>query len=132
MPKLDSPDSRLKQWLKSARPARESIAGWNAEREPDLPEYFIDVGPVDELFRATEPCIVFARRGCGKTAQRKMLATQCRPLDRDGARLAVNCTVSDFERVLSEADGDVNQTHTIQHVSALLYSGLTTFMRNWC
>lgn len=129
MPRIDSPDLRLTRWLNQRGLRENPFASWNAEREPNLPDYFVDVGQFDELLHATEPCVVFAARGCGKTAQRKMLATQYLPLNRDGVRLAINCTVSDFERVLSEANGDVNQVRAMHHVNALLHSGLTTFMK---
>lgn len=129
MPKIDSPDARLTHWLNQRGLRENPFAVWNAERESNLSDYFVDVGQFDDLLRATEPCVVFAGRGCGKTAQRKMLAAQCRPLNRESAHLAISYTASEFERVLSEVNGDVNQVRSIHHVNALLQSGLTAFMK---
>jgi len=128
MSKIDSPEARLQQWLAQRGLRGNPFATWNAEREPDLSDYFVDVGQFDELLRATEPCVILARRGCGKTAQRQMLAAQCRPLQSDSSQLAVNYTVSGFERVLSQANEDVNQVRSIHHVSVLLSLGLTALM----
>jgi hypothetical protein len=129
MPRIDSPDLRLTRWLNQRGLRENPFAIWNAEREPDLSDYFIDVGQFDDLLRATDPCVVFAGRGCGKTAQRKMLAAQCRPVNRDSTHLAIDYTANDFERVLSEVNGDVSQVRATYHVDALLRSALTAFMK---
>jgi hypothetical protein len=130
MSKIDSPEVRLQRWLNQRGLRGNPFAAWNAEREPNLSDYFVDVGQFDELLRATDPCVVLARRGCGKTAQRQMLAAQCRPLQPDSTQLAVNYTVSGFERVLSQANEDVNQVRSIYHVNALLSLGLTALMED--
>lgn len=129
MSKIDSPDSRLKHWLGQRNLRENPFAIWNAEREAALSDYFVDVGQFDELLHAAEPCVVFAGRGCGKTAQRRMLATQCRPLSQDSGQLAINYTVSEFERVLGQVNGDVNQVRSIHHVKVLMHSGLNAFFK---
>ena len=118
-------ETSLDQWL-----ARRGLRGnpferWNAEQDQDLPSYFVDIGGFDELLHRTEPCVVFAQRGCGKTAQRQMLTAHCRPLKGDSPRLAVAYTYSGFERAIRSANDDIEQTRPIHHVSALLYLGLT-------
>ena len=130
MPKIDSPDARLNRWLNQRGLRGNPFAARNAEREPNLSDYFVDVGQFDELLRATEPCVVFARRGCGKTAQRQMLAAQCRPLQPHSPQLAITYTVSGFERVLNQVSEDVSQVRSIHHVNALLQLGLTVFMKD--
>jgi hypothetical protein len=132
MPKPESssnakqPVTGLDRWL-----ARRSLQGnpferWNAEHDQDLPNYFVDIGAFDELLRLTEPCIVFAKRGCGKTAQRQMLvAAHCRPIKRDSQRLAVVYTYGGFEQALGGANDEVSRMRPIHHVNALLHLGLS-------
>jgi hypothetical protein len=124
VPETDSLDARLNRWLNQRGLQKNPFDIWNAERDPDLPGYFVDVGQFDELLRLTEPCIVFARRGCGKTAQRQMLAAQCRPLKLDSSRLAVIYTYAGFEQALVAAGNDVSQIRATHHVAALLRQGL--------
>ena len=119
------PVTSLNRWL-----ARRGLQGnpferWNAEHDQDLPNYFVDIGEFDELLRLAKPCVVFAKRGCGKTAQRQMLAAHCRPLKRDSQRLAVVYTYIGFEQALGGADDDIGQMRPIHHVSALLHLGLS-------
>lgn len=124
MPEIDSLDVRLSRWLDQRGLQKNPFDIWNAERDPDLPGYFVDVGRFDELLRLTEPCVVFARRGCGKTAQRQMLAAQCRPLKPDSPRLAVIYAYAGFEQVLAAAGHDATQIQAAHHVAAILRQGL--------
>jgi hypothetical protein len=124
MPKFDSPDSRLKHWLDQRGLRENPFAHWNAEWESDLPEYFVEVGQFDELLRAREPGIVFAERGCGKTAQRQMLAAQCRPVKHSSPRLAVTYTYGGFEQALMAVKNDLDRLSSIDHIRALLPLGL--------
>ncbi len=114
----------LSHWLQSHGLRDNPFVGQNAEREPDLPDYFVDVERFDELLSLTEPCVVFASRGCGKTAQRRMLAAQCRPERQDSRRLAVHYTYAGFERVLAEISNDLTQLRPIHHVTAILRQAL--------
>ena len=70
------------------------------------------------------PCIVFARRGCGKTAQRQMLAAQCLPTNPSSDRLSVPYTYSGFEHVLASAEDDLSRVKPMSHVVAILRQGL--------
>ena len=119
------PPASLDRWLAERGLQGNPFERWNAEHDQDLPNYFVDIGGFDELLRLTEPCIVFAKRGCGKTAQRQMLAAHCRPLKRDSQRLAVVYTYSGFEQALGGANDDVGRMRPIHHVSALLNLGLS-------
>jgi hypothetical protein len=114
----------LERWLDQRGLKKNPFGAWNAERDLDLPGYFVDMGQFDEVLRLTEPCIVFARRGCGKTAQRQMLAAQCRPLSPYSPRLAVVYTYAGFEQVLAAASNDATQLQAEHHVAALLRQGL--------
>ena len=124
MSRPDSLDARLSLWL-SARGLRDNpFAHWSAEQEPDLPCYFVDVERFDELLAAAEPCVVFAARGCGKTAQRRMLAAQCRPEQADARRLAVHYGYDGFRRALKLAGDDLTRLQADHHAAAILRLGL--------
>jgi hypothetical protein len=127
------PATNLDQWLVSRGFRGNPFKRWNAEHDQDLPNYFVDLGEFDEslrleLLNLTEPCVVFAQRGCGKTAQRQMLAAHCRPINRASPRLAVVYTYGGFERVLRSAKDDVEQVRPIHHVSTILNLALTALM----
>jgi len=122
------PDTSLDRWLARKGFRANPFERWNAEHDQDLPNYFVDIGGFDEFLRLTVPCVIFARRGYGKTAQRQMLAAQCRPLKRDSPRLAIAYTYSGFERAVDSVGGEVQRIHPIHHVSALCYLGLTALV----
>ena len=66
-------ETRLDRWLSKKGLTSNPFDNWNAESDKLLPNYFVDIAEFDNLLYLTEPCVVFAQRGCGKTAQRKML-----------------------------------------------------------
>jgi len=124
----DSSEARLISWLDQLGLWGNPFAVWNAERETNLPGYFVDVGQFDELLRWTEPCVLFAGRGCGKTAQRQMLVAQCRPARPDSARLAVSYAYTGFEQAYMAADNDVMRLRPHHHVAALLRQSLVALV----
>src|SRR3990172_8197339 len=105
MPEGASPDTPLERWLNRRGLRQNPFEAPNAGQDVNLPKYFVDVGRFDELLRLTDPCVVFARRGCGKTAHRQMLAAECRPSKRDNTRLAIIFSYSGFEQVFNRASG---------------------------
>ncbi len=117
-------ETSLKRWLARKGLLANPFERWNAEHDQDLPNYFVDIGGFDDLLYLTEPCLVFAKRGCGKTAQRQMLAAHYRPFKSDSAWLAVNYTYAGFEQVFAQANDDVNQVRSIHHISAILQLGV--------
>ena len=118
------PDTSLDRWLARKGLRANPFQRWNAEHDQDLPNYFVDIGGFDELLHLAEPCVIFAPRGCGKTAQRQMLASQCRPYKRDSPWLAMAYTYSGFERALDSADSEIRRMRPIHYVSALCHLGL--------
>ncbi len=96
----------------------------SAEHEPDLPLYFVDIERFDELLATTTPCVVLAARGCGKTAQRRMLAAQCRPEQTDSCRLAAHYTYDGFQQALRSAGDDPTRVRTDHHAAAILRQAL--------
>jgi hypothetical protein len=133
MSETDLPET-LGRWLAGRGLRGNPFGRWNAEHEKELAEYFVDLAGFDErlrleLLRSTVPCVVFAPRGCGKTAQRQMLAARCRPLAKNSSWLAVPYTYGGFERTLRSADGDVQQVRPMHHVDALLSLALKALLR---
>jgi hypothetical protein len=112
--------ARLDGWLDRRGLLGNPFEHWNAEDDLNLPDYFIDIGNFSEIFRLTMPCVVFAQRGCGKTAQRQMVAMECRPLRADSLQLAVSYTYNGFEQVLESVNYEIEQVNPLHHVNALL------------
>jgi len=117
-------NSRLNQWLKRHGLRRNPFGARNSEGDSDLPGYFVDVEHFDDLLRSEQPCIVFARRGCGKTAHRQMLAAQCLPTNASSDRLAVHYTYPGFEHTLASVEDGLTRLRPISHVAAILHQGL--------
>ena len=120
--------SKLEQWL-AQRGLREnpfSTSTATMEKEKDLDGYFVDPrGLFDELLETRVPCILLAARGQGKTAYRKRLAAQCRPLDRNSRVLAITHAYDNLERVLRAAGGDFDLIEATHHVAEVLRQGLS-------
>jgi hypothetical protein len=115
----------LDRWLKSRGFRGNPFEYSNAEYEQDLPGYFVDIGEFDGLLRVTSPCVVFAERGCGKTAQRQMLASRCRPLQSDSPLLAIHYTYGGFENALIRAGNQFARIKASHHIESLLHFGIT-------
>jgi len=100
-----------------------------AGREPRLSEYFVH-GPDYDAIKGSpddpQTAIVFAARGCGKSAYRRMIQTSCRPDDDESPVLAVPYT--DFTDVLSAARSPADVTMEM-HVETLLGSAAVTLLR---
>jgi DNA-binding winged helix-turn-helix (wHTH) protein len=124
MSEFTSSGATLAQWLEQWGLRENPFAAWNADQDLDLPGYFVDMGHFDDLLHLAEPCVVFARRGCGKTAQRQMLAAQCRPLNPDSPWLAVTYAYSGLESALAAAEHDATRLKDTHHASALLRQAL--------
>ncbi len=126
MDKTRTTDTTLDRWLKQRGLSQNPFAVWNAELDHDLPGYFVDVGGFDDLLHRTEPCVVLARRGCGKTAQRQMLAAQCRPSVPGSPWLAIPYTYTAFQQALALAQGDVARLKDSHYADALVRQGTLT------
>jgi hypothetical protein len=117
-------ESNFSRWLERIGLLANPFDRWNADSDADLPNYYIDNGKFDEFFQLKSPGIMFAKKGCGKTAQKQMIAAHCRPLANDSKQLAISYTYQGFERVLESVNHDLNQIHSRHHVHALLYLGV--------
>jgi DNA-binding winged helix-turn-helix (wHTH) protein len=122
---VSQPLASLNRWLNRRGLTGNPFERWNAENDMDLPTYFVDIGNFDEFSQLRMPSIIFAQRGCGKTAQKQMVATECRPLKTNSMQLAISYTYNGFERVLESVNYDIGQIRPQHYVNALLYLGLT-------
>ena len=122
------PTNRLELWLSRRGLIANPFAARNAERDPDLPSYFIDMGLFDDLLDLPDPCIIYAARGGGKTALRRMLAAYCRPEQLDSQRLAFPFTSDAFQRILAAKRNPVPDEIS-DYVPVLMYYGLTGLMQ---
>ena len=92
--KLNSPEQTriLEEWLARYRFKGNPFAEYQAEREATLPEYFVLTPYYDDIFgspNSPRTIIVYAGRGCGKTAHRIMVANTCRPHNEHSNILAI-------------------------------------------
>jgi len=123
-----SPFRTTRDWLSQRGLRRNPFASWNAakEDEKDLSGYFVDAqGTFDDIMETQIPCVVLAARGCGKTAYRRTIAAECRPVRQDSERLAIVYAYSSFERVLAAVDGDFDRVQPRDHAVELLRQGLS-------
>ena len=116
--------NELESWLASRGLRGNPFGRRSADQDQELPKYFVDIGGFDEMLRARGPCIVFAGRGCGKTAQRQMLAAQCRPADRTSTRLAIPYTYASFGPLLERSSDALDDLKPMDHVAALLTTAI--------
>ncbi|MBK8988213.1 MAG: winged helix-turn-helix transcriptional regulator [Chloroflexi bacterium] len=86
MPQILRPDIELKilRWLSGWGFSDNPFATYAAEQEPavSLRDAFIDTGRLDWVWGTPErpqTTLFFARRGCGKTAHRRMVEMRCSP-----------------------------------------------------
>jgi len=122
-------DSKLQDWLARRDLMGNPFAIPNAEADPDLPHYYVDTILFDELLQLTQPCVIFGDRGSGKSAQRKMLAAQCRPIKPESDYLAIEYTYNEYESVLDGAVGDGANDNAIRdaHVEKIMEYATKSF-----
>ena len=117
------------EWLRSLGFKGNPFAEREAERERLLPTYFI-AGPhySDMLGDLRDPrtSILFADRGCGKTAYRLMIAQECRPARPDSPVLAA--TYTKFSRVLRVASGNPTDVTLEDHLEEVVRSIISSLL----
>lgn len=112
-------------WLVQRGFSANPFENTNAEFEQaELPAYYIDQGKLDEILSSRKACLIFAARGCGKTAQRQMLASMCFPGQPRAVRLAIHYVYAGMERALAASAGRLAQVSTAAHVDAILFAGV--------
>jgi len=124
--------SPLERWLSKVGISEGNPFGVNeADREPFVPECFVDPGVYDTVKNDPHTTLVFAPRGGGKTALRVMLASDCRPIQPLAASprsqtLAV--TYSDFDPALKACDYDLARLTAGHHVDKILRDACSTLL----
>ncbi|MBV6452664.1 MAG: hypothetical protein MHPDNHAH_03424 [Anaerolineales bacterium] len=126
---LSQPPSNLTRWLSIRGLRGNPFEKWNAENDLDLPSYFVDIVSFNEFSQLETPSIIFAQRGCGKTAQKQMVASECRPLQNGSARLCISYSFNGFERILNRVNYEIEQIRPQHHVEALLYLGVNALQK---
>ena len=89
---------RIDPWLADKGFRDHPFARWDAGSDEHLTYCYVDLDEFDLLQDIEEPCVFLAGPGCGKTAQRQMLAAHYRPLEPDSDWLAVQERCSGSER----------------------------------
>lgn len=123
--KPDQLAETMKQWLAHRNFEANPFTEYQADRESRLSEYFIPTPYYDEILGSNETprtMVIYAARGCGKTAHRIMVAKACREND----TLAVEYTdFGPLPRQIAQPHGSVN-LH--QHLERILRSGVEAFV----
>lgn len=114
-------ENRITQWVQQWGLRRNPFDRGNADLEQDLPRYFVEVDQFADLQARDEPCLALGGRGCGKTAQRRMLASSCRPAVAGSDTLAVEYTYRGFEVALQSVHDDLTRLQVGHHIRAILH-----------
>ncbi len=114
----------LKRWLKKIGLSEGNPFAVNeADREPFVPECFVDPGIYDRVKNDPRTDLVFAPRGGGKSALRVMLASDSRPQQPPHAHprsSVLSVTYTDFAPVLSACQQDLSQLTAMHHIAQIL------------
>ncbi|MBN1286798.1 MAG: hypothetical protein JXB47_15470 [Anaerolineae bacterium] len=117
-PSLDTERrERLRAWLDTWEFRANPFEHNRAEAEPDLESYFIPTPAYNEARRGVSS-LIFAGKGCGKTAHLLMLARNARPQDPHSKVLAAQYI--QFGALLPALDTNPIQVSTEQHVAQIL------------
>ena len=114
-------DDRLSQWLETAGFKWNPFSEIDAKDEPHLGEYFIyPVGFGEMLGRNS--AVLYAPRGGGKTANRRMVEHFCAIGEVEGRVFSV--TYDDFQGVIQRTRGSLESVTARTHVEAILRNAL--------
>jgi len=119
----------LKRWLAHYGFEANPFGECEADREPRLSEYFILTPYYDEILGLSDSprtMVIYAARGCGKTAHRIMVARACRPHTPNSDTLAVEYT--NFGTLPHEMARDPGAIDLRHHLGQILRSGVETFI----
>lgn len=124
------PSLPLDQWLEWLGFVRGNpFATMVAEQERSLlPMFFVHVDGYD-LVQSDRSVVVFAPRGCGKSALRVQLASAAAPMNPDAARLAVEYT--DFDALIAASRQDRPITAD-DHLPTLVRAGVEALFKALC
>jgi hypothetical protein len=120
---------RLEKWLAHYHFQSNPFAVYQADLEEYLADYFIHTAYYDEIKGTADTprtMVVYAARGCGKSAHRIMVTRTCRPQVRDSDILAIPYT--DFGSLPDQLLRDPGAFRLNQHLAEILRSGVTIFL----
>ncbi len=116
-------------WLKRRGFEANPFADTEADREQQLPAYFVETPYYDDILgdpRKPRSMVIYASRGCGKSAHRVMVSAACRPKTARSLVLGVEYTTfepfSDGLRVGHKANA------LQDHITAILDQTVETFL----
>jgi hypothetical protein len=119
----------LEQWLAHYGFERNPFGECEAGRESRLAEYFVPTPYYDEILGSAgspRTMLVYAPRGCGKTAHRIMVARACRPHAPNSDILTVVYT--DFGALPREMARDPGAIDLRRHLDQILRAGIAVFI----
>lgn len=123
----------LEIWLERRHFRDNPFGTYQAELEERLyeyfDEYFVSTAYYDEIrgtASAPRTTVVFAARGCGKSAHRIMVTRKCRPMSPDSDILAISYT--DFGHLPDEMASAQKSVQLSQHLNEILRAGTDAFL----
>lgn len=116
-------------WLKRRGFKANPFADTEADREQQLPAYFIETPYYDDILgdpRKPRSMVIYASRGCGKSAHRVMVSAACRPKSTSSSVLGVEYTA--FESFSDGLQAGYRSNYLQDHVSAVLEHTVEAFL----
>jgi DNA-binding response OmpR family regulator len=120
----------LERWLEQRGFSGNPFGIYQAELEERLAEYFVPTGYYDEIkgsAKVPRTIVVFAARGCGKSAHRIMVARDCQPTASYSEILAVPYT--DFGTLPDKLAQDPKSVSLDRHLEEILRTAANTFLK---
>jgi hypothetical protein len=120
-------------WLRANHFLDNPFAEWEASREDRLTEYFVAGRYFDVIAdQGTSPrtAFIFAPRGGGKSANRLMLESSCRP--KDLTSNAISISVTDFTPLILQLKGEPSTLTTDNVVDHILRQGMASLFHMLC
>lgn len=115
-------DSWLQSWSFKGHPFRY----WEAHNEVHIDEYYVKHRFYEQLLISSNPTIIFAYRGEGKTATRIMLQRECQPQKPTSNAFAI--PFSDFSFLLEEKYLKNHKVTFSDYLPLLIHEGLLSLL----
>ncbi len=119
----------VEQWLKRHGFQANPFADQEADRERRLPEYFVETPYYDDILgdpANPRSLVVYAGRGCGKSAHRLRVGRACRPVSSVSTVLAVDYT--SFGRIAPSVSNRHEASLLREHLDSILERAVETLI----
>ena len=119
----------MEQWLKRHGFHANPFADQEADRERHLPEYFVETPYYDDILgdpANPRSLVVYAGRGCGKSAHQLMVGRACRPVSSVSRVLAVDYT--SFGKIAHSLSSGRNGGLLREHLDTILERTVETLI----